>query len=361
MIRERGEENVPDLVCVGNRGWMVEAALNRLASSALLSRKVTLLSGISDVDLAALYKGCEFTIYPSSYEGWGLPVTESLSFAKVPVVTAVSSLPEAGGEFAEYFELGWEADFIAKVTRLLDDEKYRREREQHIKTNFRPRKWTEIADDVLAAARALPSPVKPPKASGKRQLPIWPLAARPGELHRLCRSERVTLAAGVSSGEMFRAGRGWNFPDDWGCWMRNPSGDIAFSFFLPEKKEKSMLMYIGLRGLPDGSETLNYDIRQPGDAEPLASGALPAGAQKVCRLRIPLSPGENGVHLMLNSDRIVDLGDTTDGVDRRKVTLGVEWFYFCVESDLEARQDFIEARTLNDMSILEKTAPPSVF
>lgn len=113
--------------------------------------------------------------------------------------------------------------------------------------------------------------------------------------------------------------------------------------------------------MPDGSETLNYDIRQPGDAEPLASGALPASAQKVCRLRIPLSPGENGVHLVLNSDRIVDLGDTTDGVDRRKVTLGVEWFYFCVESDLEARQDFIEARTLNDMSILEKTAPPSVF
>jgi glycosyltransferase involved in cell wall biosynthesis len=360
MIRQRGEENVPDLVCVGNRGLMVDAALGRLASSARLSKKVTLLSGISDVDLAALYRNCEFTIYPSSYEGWGLPVTESLSFAKVPVVTAISSLPEAGGEFADYFELGWEADFIAKVTRLLDDKEYRRQREKHIRANFRPRKWSVIAGDILAAVRALPAPAKP--AESKRQLTVWPLAAKPGELHRLCRSERVTLANGASSGEMFRAGRGWNFPDDWGCWMRNPSADIAFSFPDTGKGEgRTLLMYIGLKGLPDGSGTLTYDIRQLAGAEPLVCGMLAAGEQKVCRLRIPLLPGEDHVHLVLSSDLVVDLGETTDGVDRRKVTLGVEWFYFCLESDLEARQDFIEAQTLNDMSILEKTAPASVF
>lgn len=48
----------------------------------------------------------QFTIYPTFYEGWGLPVTESLRYGKVPVTSDSSSLPQAGGGFSVQFETG---------------------------------------------------------------------------------------------------------------------------------------------------------------------------------------------------------------------------------------------------------------
>src|SRR5262249_25864510 len=50
MIERRGGRNVPLLVCVGNRGWMVDAAMALLQSSDKLRRRVRILTGISDAD-----------------------------------------------------------------------------------------------------------------------------------------------------------------------------------------------------------------------------------------------------------------------------------------------------------------------
>ena len=76
----------------------------RLKASELLQRRVRLFRRVSDADLVRLYQDCLFTIYPSTYEGWGLPVTEALCFGKAVVTTAISSLPEAGGQYADYFD-----------------------------------------------------------------------------------------------------------------------------------------------------------------------------------------------------------------------------------------------------------------
>ncbi len=159
MIRKRGLANTPMLVCVGNAGWMVDAALGRLASSDLLKKKVVMLSKISDAELAALYRGCVFTIYPSSYEGWGLPVTESFCHGKAALIANTSSLPESGGIFADYFDLDSEKDFLAKLERLIDDRAYRAERERLIKTSFKPRTWGEIASQIIDAALEATKPI----------------------------------------------------------------------------------------------------------------------------------------------------------------------------------------------------------
>ena len=130
LIKKRGLGDTPRLVCVGNPGWMVEAAMARLKSSDLLAEKVTILSKISDAELSTLYRACAFTIYPSSYEGWGLPVTESLIHGKACLAANVSSLPEAGGSFADYFDLESGKDLLAKLERLIDDKAYRSSREE---------------------------------------------------------------------------------------------------------------------------------------------------------------------------------------------------------------------------------------
>ncbi len=133
LINKLGAENVPDLVCIGRLGWNSNEFIDQYLATGGLGGKVSVLStSVSDADLASFYEHCEFTIYPSRYEGWGLPVSESLAFAKLPIVANNSSLPEAGGDLAVYFESENQASLVTAVEQYGLNEVNRREREQRI-------------------------------------------------------------------------------------------------------------------------------------------------------------------------------------------------------------------------------------
>jgi glycosyltransferase involved in cell wall biosynthesis len=104
LIQDRGAENVPDLVCIGRLGWHANEFLKEYTFTKGLDGKVAILTGsITDAELASFYAHAEFTFYPSNYEGWGLPVSESIAFGKIPIVADNSSLREAGEGNAIYF------------------------------------------------------------------------------------------------------------------------------------------------------------------------------------------------------------------------------------------------------------------
>ena len=68
-----------------------------------LKDRVLWLGYVKEIDLAGLMKNCRYMIYPSFFEGFGLPVTEAMA-AGVPVLCSnVTSLPEVGGEAVFYF------------------------------------------------------------------------------------------------------------------------------------------------------------------------------------------------------------------------------------------------------------------
>jgi len=123
LIESRGSQNVPDLVCVGKIGWNIEEFLSELASSdSTVKNRIHLLTeNVGDGHLKSLYENCLFTIYPSSYEGWGLPVSESLDFGKAVITTNVSSMPEAGMEFAKYVPPGDSNSLVTAISEWLDD------------------------------------------------------------------------------------------------------------------------------------------------------------------------------------------------------------------------------------------------
>jgi glycosyltransferase involved in cell wall biosynthesis len=122
LIKIRGSQNVPDLVCVGKIGWNIGEFLSELASSdAIVKDRIHLLTeNVGDDHLKSLYENCMFTIYPSSYEGWGLPVSESLDFGKAVITTNVSSMPEAGMEFAKYVPASDSNALVAAISEWLD-------------------------------------------------------------------------------------------------------------------------------------------------------------------------------------------------------------------------------------------------
>lgn len=147
LIADLGPENVPTLVCVGRIGWNVKQFLDEYMVSNGLGGKMRLISnGVPDSDLRALYSNCLFTIYPSAYEGWGLPISESLAFGKAVVSADNSSLREAGLDFAVY-ATDCDTDSLAReAARLITDQQYRQRQEERIRAEYSPPTWAHVAD-----------------------------------------------------------------------------------------------------------------------------------------------------------------------------------------------------------------------
>lgn len=82
---------------------------------------------VSFDDLPAVYQKASVFLYPSFYEGFGIPILEAL-FSKTPVITSnVSSLPEAGGPGAHLVDPRRPEEIAAGIERVLSDEAYRKE------------------------------------------------------------------------------------------------------------------------------------------------------------------------------------------------------------------------------------------
>lgn len=105
------------LVVVGRKTGYVKKVLETARKSGVLSR-LHLLSGVGDDDLQAIYKGAELFVYPSRYEGFGIPVIEAV-FSGLPVVACTGScLEEAGGPHNIYVapdDVNGMADAIVKL------------------------------------------------------------------------------------------------------------------------------------------------------------------------------------------------------------------------------------------------------
>lgn len=159
LIAEYGAEAVPDLVCIGRLGWHSEAFLEAYRDTCGLGGKVSVLSGgVSDEDLGRFYRHALFTVYPSRYEGWGLPVSEALAFEKVTIAASNSSLPEAGGDLAIYVETDDQAGLVRAVEEFGLDEDARRAQEDRIAAargaaGATRLTWHDVADALLTECR----------------------------------------------------------------------------------------------------------------------------------------------------------------------------------------------------------------
>ena len=160
LIDRHGPANIPDLVCVGRLGWHADAFLREYVASSGLDGKLSVLStSVADEELARFYAHAEFTVYPSRYEGWGLPVSESLAFGRLPVVAYNSSLPEAGRDLAAYFRSDDLDDFVHVLETRALDLAARHDAEERIRADNAPAvSWADVAgimrDEVAAAAAA---------------------------------------------------------------------------------------------------------------------------------------------------------------------------------------------------------------
>ncbi len=87
------------LVLAGMRGWKYESILSRIRNSNR-SLDIRYLEYIKDEELPALYAGAELFLFPSLYEGFGLPPLEAMACGTPVIASFAGSLPEVLGEAA---------------------------------------------------------------------------------------------------------------------------------------------------------------------------------------------------------------------------------------------------------------------
>jgi glycosyltransferase involved in cell wall biosynthesis len=150
--------DLPVLVLVGRQGWRMGELVKELKRGALRHLKVQWLENISDAQLDTLYKEGMFTVFPSFAEGWGLPIGESLVHGKVCLASNTTAMPEVGGDFAIYIDPYDHKMLERTLERLLYDGETLAKQEEKIAQGFRPRTWSDVADDLINGLSALQRP-----------------------------------------------------------------------------------------------------------------------------------------------------------------------------------------------------------
>jgi len=114
------------LVFVGKKGWLYEGFFRRLRELGLEDR-VIFTGYVPDEDLPAIYSAADLFVFPSLYEGFGLPVLEAMACGTPVVCSNTSSLPEVAGDAALLVDPTDVRALAGAMERALRDEEKRRE------------------------------------------------------------------------------------------------------------------------------------------------------------------------------------------------------------------------------------------
>ncbi len=120
IYREKCPNSPLDLVFTGDLKQQ-EDQIRQEVAAANLSDYVHFLGFLDEKYLEAVWYGCQCLVFPSLYEGFGIPVLEAMYFGKPVLCSNVCSLPEVGGDAVLYFDPNNPDDLASCLLRISDD------------------------------------------------------------------------------------------------------------------------------------------------------------------------------------------------------------------------------------------------
>jgi glycosyltransferase involved in cell wall biosynthesis len=327
LMERHGMAATPYLICLGRAGWLFDEAAEYLRTNAALHERILLISSVTDGALAALYADCLFSISNSFYEGWGLPITESLSFGTLPLVAHNTSLTEAGGQAATYFLDNDLSDLIEKLETLILDHATRQALREQACAKAHIRDWRSIAHDFTRHILA----TEPKAAIRKDQF----LRLPPGRLIHLGKAPSTTSPLEAALGSLLRDGLNWHRPEDWGSWTK--PGVASISVPLPDPLiEQDLLLCLRLRG-PAFATQIKINFFADGQ-HVFGPIAREIGRGKRLGLWFHLRTKARELHIDIDGG-----AGTSLGPNDRDVGIGVTHLMLCHTDDAEARKTFLKA------------------
>lgn len=290
------------LVIVGGTAWNGLALTEQIAQDTRVNGRIHILSGIEDETLSWLYGHCLFTVFPSHYEGWGLPVAESLVHGKLCLASSSSSVPEIAPDFVEHID---PEDFISWVNRIsffASSGAARESREEAIREGYVPVAWSDTARHLAEIARE-PRVIRSLQPLHAGEVGVANTEAKP-----------LTIAFGP----------GWYPAERWGRWARTREVSITLRVdsCLREGLDKLRVLLNLNAHMPDSrprrlavwSKDLNLFT-----AEDVSNGAFPSELV----LTIPVSQVEDDGTLTLVLSFPTSPETTKEGLPDRQLGLGL--------------------------------------
>lgn len=118
-LLEEGKVDIP-LVLAGRKGWNMDEFLNRIEEE--YRRSIVVTGFIEDEDLPYVYHMADCFIFPSIYEGFGMPPLEAMAVGTTVISSDAASLPEVLGKAASYFHLGNKEELKEKMRQGIHQE-----------------------------------------------------------------------------------------------------------------------------------------------------------------------------------------------------------------------------------------------
>ncbi len=164
---ENFAEEVPNLVISGKLMPKLAPLVTdaeKLVKELNLTQKVKLLDFVPQEDLPALYKGSLFFIYPSFYEGFGLPVLEAMNQGVPTITSKNSSLPEVGGDAVLYCHPDDEKDLVMVMKNLIMNKNLRQALSERAKERSARFSWDGFINKIFGIIESFQPKADPPMA-----------------------------------------------------------------------------------------------------------------------------------------------------------------------------------------------------
>jgi glycosyltransferase involved in cell wall biosynthesis len=142
------QSSIVNLVIAGGKGWQYDSVFAEVRALGLADR-VKFIGFVDDADLPALYRAAALFVFPSIYEGFGIPPLEAMA-SGVPVVTSnASSLPEVVGDVGLMVDPLDVEGLAGAMQRALTDEAWRRQAVERGLARARQFTWKRAAEQLL--------------------------------------------------------------------------------------------------------------------------------------------------------------------------------------------------------------------
>ncbi|MBK5273823.1 MAG: glycosyltransferase family 4 protein [Desulfuromonadales bacterium] len=152
----RGKGLPHKLLIGGARGWQL-SDLAGIVEKYKLENDVVFLGFVEDADLPALYSGAEFFVYPSIYEGFGMPILEAMACGTPVITSNCSSMPEVAGDAALLVDPLDVNDLAARMLELAGSGELRRSLREKGVERTALFSWEKTARETLAVYEAVMS------------------------------------------------------------------------------------------------------------------------------------------------------------------------------------------------------------
>ncbi|MBI2845101.1 MAG: glycosyltransferase family 4 protein, partial [Chloroflexi bacterium] len=149
--------DTPHLVLAGKKGWLSDSIYKNFSESGLQD-KIHFPGYIASQDLGAVLQRAWLFVFPSLYEGFGLPIVEAMA-SGVPVIAAnASSIPEVAGDAALLVDPQDAQAWAEAIAQVLRDERLRTELVARGKERAKSFTWQKCAEQTFAVLEKVGRP-----------------------------------------------------------------------------------------------------------------------------------------------------------------------------------------------------------